>query len=106
MIYFGMFITILILVWVIFNQNKKIRVYSDMINEDHAWDNSYNLIHRLLELYTEAKGRLERIDKMGSFSSDDEVGFAFKLINSTIIELTARLQEIKELIDGEEEISK
>lgn len=48
-----------------------------------------------LKLYSEAYSQLERIDQRGSFSSDDEVGFAFKVIIQTIGDVKNKLTDLK-----------
>lgn len=53
-----------------------------------------------LNLFMEADQQMERIDKRGSFSSDDEVGFAFKVIKTAIKNV---IEKIKEFEPEEEE---
>ncbi len=53
-----------------------------------------------LNLFYQAQTDMDRIDKRGSFSSDDEVGFAFKIIHTAINNVVLKLQELK---DQEEE---
>lgn len=53
-----------------------------------------------LNLFMEADQQMERIDKRGSFSSDDEVGFAFKVIKTAIKNV---IEKIKEFEPKEEE---
>ena len=38
---------------------------------------------------------MQRIDKRGSFSSDDEVGFSFKVIQKAIEVVTVKLREMR-----------
>ena len=93
---------ICILVYITINQYFKISKYEELAEQSEStYINSMNLLNKMIELFTSAKVRLNRIDESGTFSSDDEVGFAFKLINSTIIELHSKLLTLKELVDGE-----
>jgi rubrerythrin len=48
-----------------------------------------------LELFTQTYQELQRIDKRGSFSSDDEVGFAFRVILTAIATLKERLGSVQ-----------
>jgi hypothetical protein len=48
----------------------------------------------LLGLFAKAQTDLVRVDKRGSYSSDDEVGFAFKVIKTSIDEVKAALDAI------------
>lgn len=49
-----------------------------------------------LGLFTKALSEMKRIDNRGSFSGDDEVGFAFRVILRSIEEVHAKLQAMKE----------
>lgn len=49
-----------------------------------------------LHLFIEAQSELKRVDKRGAFSSDDEVGFAFKVIKTSIDNVVLKLKEFKE----------
>lgn len=70
------------------------------------YDIAYGLLNKMMELFVQAKDRLHRIDLKGSFSTDDEVGFVFKLINSTIIEVSSKLEELKEILNEGEQTKK
>lgn len=48
-----------------------------------------------LELFTEAYTQIQRVDKRGSFSSDDEVGFSFKVIYRAIEDVTNKLKNMQ-----------
>lgn len=57
-----------------------------------------------LGLFTEAYSNMQRVDKRGSFSSDDEIGFAFKVIYNAIHEVQTKLENLK--VDDENETEK
>lgn len=82
-------------------QNDKLeeflQIYSNKIEETELETIKY--YKYFLELFTQTYGELSRIDKRGSFSSDDEVGFAFRVIISAIETVKDKLKSIK----GEEE---
>lgn len=46
-------------------------------------------------LFGRAQIQLELVDKRGAFSSDDEVGFAFKTIKTAIEEVKTQLERVK-----------
>lgn len=54
-----------------------------------------------LKIFTEAYVQMQRVDKRGSFSSDDEVGFSFKVLITSIETVKNKLTNMK--IDPEEE---
>ena len=109
-----MIVTIIILsillavcIYIIMNQYFKISKYEVLYNESiDRFENSKNMLIRLIELFTSAAARLRRIDTNGSFSSDDEVGFAFKLIDTTIIDLNEKLNVINTILEDDETESK
>ena len=91
-----------ILLYITINQYFKISKYEELAVQSQAsYENALNLLNKMIELFASAKVRLSKIDESGTFSSDDEVGFAFKLIDSTIVELHSKLLILKELVDGE-----
>ena len=47
---------------------------------------------------------IESVDKRGAFSSDDEVGFAFKVIRESIEQIKFKLEQIEK--DGQKEENK
>ena len=49
----------------------------------------------LLGLFVKASSELQRIDKNGSFSSDDEVGFSFKVLQRAIDEVKQKIENLK-----------
>lgn len=63
---------------------------NDKINED------VEKYYKVLQgIYTKAYTELTKIDKNGSFSSDDEVGWSFGLILDTIKDITEKLNNFK-----------
>lgn len=86
------------------NQNKQLEdtiekavKNNDKINEDVL---KYHQV--LLGLFQNAYTEITRVDKKGSFSSDDEVGWSFKLLMNTIRDVTEKLETLKRT-DGEKE---
>lgn len=55
-----------------------------------------------LEIFTDAYTQMQRIDKRGSFSSDDEVGFSFKAVANAISEIKFRLEALRKTEDEEQ----
>jgi len=64
--------------------------------------NSVTLVENLLIAYIKVLSKLKRIDRLGSFESDDEVGFVFKTIKNTIEELKIELDNLKKTLKNEE----
>lgn len=54
----------------------------------------------LLKLYTEVYADLVRIDKIGAFRSDDDVGYIFNTIKETINHIVHQLNTIVNVDDS------
>ena len=54
------------------------------------------MYNNLLLIFKNAESRILKVDKRGAFSSDDEVGFVFRIIKDTINSIVERLQKINE----------
>lgn len=99
---FLLIIIILFLLYIIrnlYNKNVKLENLVEITENKHV-----EFLYTLTEKFIQVKRKLDQVDKRGSFASDDEVGFVFKIINNQIIELTNILTELTE--DGEKEIGK
>ena len=86
----------LVLSWFCYNlfkQNVQLEGYVKQysVNEDQM-EVFYRLI---LGILTRAATDMDKVDKRGSFSSDDEVGFAFKVINRAIETAKRQLELIR-----------
>lgn len=93
----------IILAYICINLYYKNVKYEQFIGGSREYyDSAVALLERLIKLFIEAKYRMGKIEAKGSFETDDEVGFAFKLIDSVIIETSSKLDEIKEIIDNAE----
>lgn len=60
----------------------------------------------MLRIFMNAEGEMRRIDKRGAFSSDDEVGFGFKVIKTSIENVVVQLKSLKSLKEKNEEKEK
>ena len=84
----------------LFNRNTQLELYVNELEgivekqtkESDDFDSYYEY---LLELFTQCFMEMQRIDKRGSFSSDDEVGFSFKVIQKAIEVVTVKLREMR-----------
>lgn len=76
---------------------ETIQIYSNKIGS--VEDEAIKYHRYFLELFTQTYQELQRIDKRGSFSSDDEVGFAFRVIMTAIENVKEKLR----LVETEEE---
>jgi biopolymer transport protein ExbB/TolQ len=61
---------------------ENLQIYSNKIEQIE--DETIKYHKYFLELFTQTYQELQRVNKRGSFSSDDEVGFAFRVILSAI----------------------
>lgn len=85
------------------NSYKKIELLEKQLERIAAIEsNSVTLVENLLIAYIKVLAKLKRIDRLGSFESDDEVGFVFKTIKNTIEELKTELNNLKKTLKNEE----
>lgn len=66
----------------LFRQNQQLESYIADFNK--VEDDAEKFYRVILSLLTQTYAELQRIDKIGSFSSDDEVGFSFRVIIGAI----------------------
>ena len=112
MIFAWILIVLLILVgsflfWVVYLMSKEINQYEQNILFYEQWYDEF------ITVIADADSRMNAVDKKGSFSSDDEVGFAYETIRECIDKLTemgaitydkdARQADSSEEIQGQEE---
>lgn len=77
----------------LYNQVVKLeKLYKKQTKKEVDIDNFYKYI---LGLLTHAYSEMGRIDQRGSFSSDDEVGFAFRIIYRAIEDTKTKLESIR-----------
>lgn len=102
-------IVILILGFTTWNLYKQVSQLEDFVKKTSKREqkilveaeNYYKIFKGLFE---EAFLNIQRVDKRGAFSSDDEVGFAFKVIYNSLQEVNQKLDTLK--IDDENEEEK
>lgn len=70
-----------------------IQIYSNKV--DSVEEEAIKYQRYYLELITQTYQELQRIDKRGSFSSDDEVGFSFRILFTAIENLKLKLGSIE-----------
>lgn len=89
-------LTTLVLGWTsynLFQKNMELMKHLDKsIKLEDDVEKFYQVIMKLLvQTYAE----LERVDKRGTYSSDDEVGFAFKVIYTAIESCKKAVEDMK-----------
>lgn len=99
---------IIVLGFFVFNlykQNEQLEIFIKETNDREAkiYDDAEKYYLAFLHLFQKAQSEMDRIDKRGSFSSDDEVGFGFKVIHTAINNVVAQLQDLKNQANNEEE---
>lgn len=92
-------LVISILIFFILNLNKQIDQLEEPIKkldarEDELLKEVENYYRIFLGLFSEAYSNMQRVDKNGAYSSDDEVGFAFKVLYNSIQEVYIKLKEM------------
>jgi hypothetical protein len=86
------------------NQNRQLeKAIQDALKSNDRINDDVEKYHRVLEgLFDKAYTDIVRVDKNGSFSSDDEVGWTFQLIKNTVQDITQRLKDLRRT-DGDKE---
>jgi cell division protein FtsB len=64
-------------------------------NQDLLEEEAERYYTYMLKIFVKAQFEIERIDKRGAYSSDDEVGFAFNVIKHAIQNVRERLEAMK-----------
>lgn len=96
-------ILLIISVYINFNlYNKNAVLYDQLDNVNKLETQSVDLVENLLFAYIKILTKLKRVDSRGSFESDDEIGFVFKAIKTTIEDLKTELENLKTKLRGEE----
>ena len=81
----------------LFNQVEQLEEQVQKIYKENEKNlNEFNFFYKMfLGWFTEAHLELNRVDKRGSFSSDDEIGFAFKVVKESMEQVKARLEALE-----------
>lgn len=103
MIEFLIILTIIIfgtLLFIIFNLNNQVKQLEEEVQkfdqkEKYLYEELEKYYNVFLGIFSDAVITLERIDKRGSFSSDDEVGFTFRIIKNVIQEVKTKLDNLR-----------
>lgn len=90
-------VVLIVIINNLWNQNKQLEneIGSEYQYVDFSEQKVESIYSFILQKLIATKSELDRIDKRGSFSSDDEVGFAFKVINNSIELLVNELKLLK-----------
>ncbi len=95
-------VILIISIYANINSYNKIATLEKQLDKIESIEtNSINLVENLLITYIKVFTKLKRIDRLGSFESDDEVGFVFKTIKNTIEELKNELDNLKTILKKE-----
>lgn len=81
----------------IYNQNEQLEKFIEGSNkrETKVYKDAEKYYLAFLALFQSALDDMERVDKRGAFSSDDEVGFSFKVLKTAINNVVVKLQELQ-----------
>lgn len=87
-----------LIIWNLYNQTQQLSEFVEKYNkrETKLYQELETHYQIFLKLFTEASLELSRVDKRGSFSSDDEVGFAFKTIVRAIETVKSTLIDLRD----------
>jgi len=92
-------------VYNLYHQSKQLEDFIAEVEKREAkiYEDAEKYYIAFLQLFMNADSEISRIDKRGTFSSDDEVGFAFKVIKTCIGNVVQKLKELKEEQNNNEE---
>mgnify|MGYP001468854831 CR=1 FL=1 len=68
--------------WVVYRLTEQIEQIEDTLNWYQDWYGNF------INLLADTDVKMKQVDVKGSFSSDDEIGFAFKTVKECIEQLT------------------
>lgn len=77
----------------LYAQNQQLE--EELMKYNELEDRVVNVYNFFLETFTSAYVEMERIDKNGAFSSDDEVGFAFRVVKEAIEHVKFQITKLK-----------
>jgi len=63
-----------------------------------------DLITQMLIKFTTSYAKIKRVDRLGAFESDDEVGFIFDVLKESIADLRESLQSIDSHLSENSEV--
>ena len=92
----------------LYKQNEQLEKFIKDIEKKEVkmYEDAQKYYIAFLRLFSEAKSQLDRVDKKGAFSSDDEVGFSFKVIKTAIDNVVEQLETIKPETENDESENK
>lgn len=93
----------LVSAYIIYNMytNMKVLEY-ELYQKESLEENTIELLSNILSTFVVAHNKIKRVDKNGSFEADDEVGFTFKVIRDTIVDLRMQIEDINKQLGVEE----
>jgi molecular chaperone GrpE (heat shock protein) len=94
-IIFLLFALLVFLSFFIYNLLNQIDQLEKIIKESpDLEENVENFYKKMLTVFVRAKSDMDRVDKRGSYSSDDEVGFGFKVLHQSICDVLDELEKM------------
>ena len=94
-------IVIGILLYMISNLLNQIKDLEEALQKTDELESKVILYHEvLIGIFTNAYSEFLRVDKLGSFSGDDEVGWSFNLLRDVIKDVVEKLNTIKNDVRG------
>lgn len=85
----------LFLIWIVSNLYNQVQDLKQELTKVNTLDDDLVRYHEILMgIFTRAYADFERVDKRGSFSSDDEIGWSFKLLKDVIKDVQENLKSI------------
>lgn len=97
---------LIIAIFIISNLNRQVKTYEDFLKgfdqkEKFLYDEIEKYYQVLLGIFTEAYSTMQKVDQRGAFSSDDEVGFSFKIIFGCIEDIKHKLINLRKTQEDE-----
>ena len=101
MIYAILTVIIIVLLYLVWNLDAKVRKLESMLNNYVDQEDEFIKVYEvILLLLVHTKQELDKIDTKGSFRADDEVGFTFIAIQRAMDTLLDQIDKLR--ANGEE----
>jgi hypothetical protein len=82
--------------FIIWNLDRQVRVLeAELLKSAEMEDSVVSVYEFFLKVFTEALNQMNRVDKNGAYSSDDEVGFAFRVVMESIEQVKLQIEKMK-----------
>lgn len=89
-------IIILVCAFIIWNLYDQVGILEkEVMRSGEVEDSAVRVYEYMIKVFTEALNQMNRVDKNGAYSSDDEVGFAFRVVIDSIEQVKLQIEKLR-----------